>query len=372
MPNSLEELQETERHFNHALEMVRLGYWYWVPATHELYWSRECYKLLGHDPDRGLTPNLELFFRNIEPADHEYVQAMLKTVSEEGSAPDLEYRVNLPDNEAINVTARAEVIRNPDGSPKYLFGTLQDVTESRKQKVQLQDALRKAEAASEAKSEFLASISHEFRTPLNAILGYAQLLILDDELTENHKANLKDVIDASGHLLDMINNILNFSAISKNEFGIEKEKIDLNSIVTECVALTTPTAHHYSVELKTDLDRQKPKDVVLDKLRLKLALTNLITNAIKYNRPGGFVNVRTEDSKDSFKIIVKDNGLGISKDSQDELFEPFNRLGKEKGPIPGTGIGLSIVKRSIEAISGKIRIESEEGKGSTFSVILSK
>lgn len=371
MSESLEELQEKEHHFKHALEMVKLGYWYWVPTTNELYWSRECYNLLGHDPDNTLAPNLELFFSNIESSDHEHVQGMLKKVSEEGSAPDLEYRVNLPGSKTINVIARAEVIKNPDGSPKYLFGTLQDNTENKSQKVQLQEALKKAEVANETKSEFLACISHEFRTPLNAIIGYSQLLMLAD-LNEKQKRNIKDVINAGELILEMINNVLNFSAINSKDFKIQKESLDLSAIIAECIALTTPVAQQYSIELKTDTDQQRPKEICSDKIRLKLALINIITNAIKYNKPGGYVSVSVEEDNENTKIIIKDNGIGIRLEKQKELFKTFDRLGKERGAIPGAGIGLAIVKRSIEAISGKIEVESKEGKGSVFTLFIPK
>jgi PAS domain S-box-containing protein len=227
-----------------------------------------------------------------------------------------------------------------------------------------------AEAANRAKSDFLSSMSHELRTPLNAVLGFAQILEIDDTLSEEHVDSVREIIHAGFHLLNLVNEVLDLSRIESGRIDLSLEPVSCREIIDQAVSLITPLADSYNVTLQ-------PPDsaactIQADRTRIKQVLVNVLSNAIKYNRPGGRVEIRVEPHEEVVRIVVMDTGTGIAPERMDELFIQFSRLGRERGDIDGTGIGLALTRRLVELMHGSIWAESTVGVGSTFFVELPK
>lgn len=226
-------------------------------------------------------------------------------------------------------------------------------------------AQQEAERANKAKSDFLSRMSHELRTPLNAILGFAQLL--DTEALGKHdRQGVEQIIKAGNHLLGLINEVLDVARIEAGRLDLSLEPIEISKEVQQIVDLMQPLAAQRKVSLVIGEDSCKGLYIGADQQRLKQVLLNLISNATKYNQLGGQVTVHTHVRDRFIRISVSDTGLGIPQEKLGLLFNPFERLGTENSRIEGSGIGLALSKRLVEAMEGRIGVESIEGKGSTF------
>jgi signal transduction histidine kinase/ActR/RegA family two-component response regulator len=235
---------------------------------------------------------------------------------------------------------------------------------------QLEVARRDAEAADVAKSEFLSRMSHELRTPLNAILGFGQLLELD-ELSPQQREATQHIMKAGRHLLELINEILDISRIESGELKVSLEPVCVPELLGEAMSMIAPLADARSVTLRQDGTCDEHDHVRADRQRLKQVMLNLLANAVKYNRPGGDVCVRCVDVEGvTLSISVVDSGIGIAEHDIDRLFRPFERLHHDDPAIEGTGLGLALTKRLVEAMEGEIHVASQIGRGSVFSVLL--
>lgn len=226
-----------------------------------------------------------------------------------------------------------------------------------------------AEAANRAKSDFLSRMSHDLRTPLNAVLGFAQLLELDD-LTPEQRENAGYIARAGRHLLELINEVLDISRIEAGQLAISPEPVGVEDLINELVALIGPQSAEQGITVEAS-DPGCGRYVLADPQRLKQVVLNLLSNAVKYNRPGGAVSISCRlASPERLRIEVDDTGFGIRPDSMNRLFRPFERLGAEHGDIEGTGMGLAISKGLVEAMGGRIGVESTPDVGSTFWIEL--
>jgi signal transduction histidine kinase len=222
--------------------------------------------------------------------------------------------------------------------------------------------------ASRAKSEFLSRMSHELRTPLNAILGFAQLLEMDHLTSEQHES-VDQILKAGRHLLDLINEVLDIARIEAGRLAVSIESVSVKEVIQEGLDLVAPLAVARDIKLRVEAAGLSDRFIFVDRQRLKQVLLNLLSNAVKYNRPGGSVTLSSEDAPQGrLRIKVSDTGPGISQEKMNRLFAPFDRLGAEQTEIEGTGLGLLLCKRLVEAMGGTLGVESTEGKGSTFWV----
>jgi CheY-like chemotaxis protein len=233
---------------------------------------------------------------------------------------------------------------------------------------ELRYAMEEAEQANRTKSEFLAGISHELRTPMNAILGFAQLLELD-ELEDEQADNVRQILRAGRHLLELITELLDIARIESGELALSLEAVSLEGLLAEAADLTRPLAEQHGVTV--ELDGDVGGYVLADRQRALQVLLNLLANGVKYNRPGGSVTVGcSEDGAGRVAIAVRDTGHGIAAEDLERLFVPFERLGLEGGTIEGAGLGLTLAQRLVEAMEGTIAVTSDVGEGSTFTVEL--
>jgi len=273
-------------------------------------------------------------------------------------AAEVRYRspVNLP-------------VIGPDQELAYIVHRVEDVTQFVRLNEQgLREAKEEADRANTAKSEYLSRMSHELRTPLNAILGFAQLLELG-ELGDEQRENLHYILSAARHLLALINEVLDIAAIEAGRLPLSLEPVAVADVVAETVSLIRPLADQHQVLLVSP-PVSCQVHVRGDRQRLKQILLNLLSNADKYNRPGGRVELACGPAGDGMRIQVVDTGPGIAAEVMDQLFVPFERLGSEQTGVEGAGLGLPLSRRLAEAMGGTLEVATTLGQGSSFWVEL--
>jgi PAS domain S-box-containing protein len=260
---------------------------------------------------------------------------------------------------------------NEEGIPYAVCGIDRDITESKRAETAIRQAKEEAESASRAKSDFLSRMSHELRTPMNAILGFAQLLEMDSDLSASHKSSIEQILFGGRHLLDLINEVLEFTKIEAGQISFAMEAVQVNEVLQECANLIRPLAKQRQIRLDLDGLMTESPWACADRQRLKQVMLNLLSNAVKYNRPAGFIRVWCERRESSrWRITVADSGTGIAERDFKRVFDHFERLGADRGNVPGTGLGLAFAKRFVELMDGSIGVESTLGEGSEFWIEL--
>jgi len=251
-------------------------------------------------------------------------------------------------------------------------GFIRDIKERKEAERQILKAKEEAEKANNAKSDFLARMSHEFRTPMNAILGFTQLLEMDtrDPLVDRQKVNLERISSAGNHLLELINEVLDLSEIESGNLKLNIEPVEITSLVDNIISMSKPLADKNNISLQRKHIPEGRNYCDIDALKFRQVVLNLVSNAIKYNKPSGSVVVSFEEQEEGkmMRLGIKDTGHGIPEEKAESLFKPFDRFDQDAAHIEGTGIGLSITKKLIEMMDGKIGFESQWGKGSFFYI----
>lgn len=308
----------------------------------------------------------------------------LESLRGDGQVHDMPMSIETPDGRRLRVALHGS--RVTLGREPHLLFYLVDVTarqqaeeELRRMNAQLESrvterteelarARDEAERASRSKSEFLSGMSHELRTPMNAILGFAQLLATDmaPALSERQRAQVRQILRAGSHLMELINEVLDLARIEAGKLQISIEPVDLAAMIGDCLSLMQPVAQDYRVHLVADTPVECGCHVRVDRTRFRQILLNLLSNAIKYNREQGRVWVSCEAQAQSVRIGISDTGPGLSAEQKGRLFRDFERLGADQAPIEGTGIGLALSRRLVSLMHGEIGVDSELGRGSTF------
>lgn len=259
-------------------------------------------------------------------------------------------------------------VMDDDGLPYQYISIRTDITHLIKVEQALLESKDAAESASRAKSEFLASMSHELRTPLNAILGFSQLFTMDQRLPQDVRDNAGEIQQAGQHLLSLINDMIDLSRIEAGRLQLLLEPVQIGPVLKEGWSMVESLARAKGIRLIETACGDQTITVRADRLRLSQVMINLISNAIKYNTPQGTVHIACNSHAGMLRISVSDTGPGIPADMQERIFNAFDRLGEERGEVEGTGIGLIITKRLVEAMGGSIGFESTVGQGSSFWV----
>lgn len=253
----------------------------------------------------------------------------------------------------------------------FFTAYLRDITERAAAEMGLRQAKAEAEQANRAKSEFLGRMSHELRTPLNAILGFAQLLNLDP-LGPQQRTGVEHILQAGQHLLQLINEVLDITRIEAGRMALSFEPVQVDELLAETLDMVRPLAAQQHIALHLPpADVAAPVYILADRQRLKQVLLNLFSNAVKYNQVGGSVTLAcTPVGDDRLQIAVHDTGQGIAPAELARLFAPFERLDADRTNVEGTGLGLALSKRLVEAMQGTITVISTSNKGSIFAVEL--
>jgi len=306
--------------------------------------------------------------------DPDRAEAGIKRVLSGNKVTDYELTARARDGKETVVSYNATTFHDRDRKLQGVFAAARDVTERKRfehtlqeNNVELERARAAAEKANLAKSDFLSSMSHELRSPLNAILGFAQLINSDSpQPTPSQTASIDQILHAGWYLLDLINEILDLAQIESGKLALSREPTSLADVMLECQAMIEPQAQKRGVTI-TFPQSGISYYVDADRTRLKQVLINLLSNAIKYNQANGTVVVDcVMSTPERTRISVRDNGAGLSPEMLQQLFQPFNRLGQERSAEEGTGIGLVMSKRLIELMGGLIGVESTVGFGSVF------
>ena len=391
-------LRRREAALQRAQAVARLAHLVSGPDGMVLDWSENLPRLVGILPSELPATLAQWADRLVDPEHRADFMARTSEAIRTGTRIAFEYRLQRPDGRVIcisQVIEASSAAEAPDG-PRW-FSTLQDVTAQRtteenlrklteeleervRQRTEqlvasnreLQAATLAANQASLAKSRFLSNVSHELRTPLNAILGFGQLLNVEGRgaLTEGQQTMYGDNIVAAGkHLLTLINELLDLASIEAGKTTVAVESLAVREVFDECVRLMAPIAQQRQIVL--DVQQPGAARVMADRTRLKQVLLNLLSNAIKYGPERSRVKIRCERLADGrVRIAITDHGSGMTSQQVAALYQPFNRLGRERTGAEGSGIGLVVTRSLVELMGGEMGVESSPGQGSTFWLTL--
>jgi PAS domain S-box-containing protein len=362
------QLRESETRLTNIVNNLPLGVIYCnLQGQIKQVNTRFC-NLLGYSADELIQMSEQDYTHPDDAALDDHWLAQL--VSEHIPVFSQRKRLIRKDGSLLWVQSTVSLLRDAQGQPRRTVAAVEDITEH----LRLADAERAREAAetsNQAKSMFLSRMSHELRTPLNAMLGFAQLLELDNRqpLPDAQRGWVAQIQKAGWHLLDMINDVMDLSRIESGNLRLQETTLDLFELLAGTLPLVEADAKRRAVTITHDVAPDAGW-VRGDATRVKQILTNLLSNAVKYNVEGGRIHVASRARQGMVELSVTDTGLGLSDEQMKALFQPFNRLGRDRSSIEGTGIGLVISQRLAEWMGGSLRAQSAAGQGSSFTLVL--
>jgi len=362
--------EDSEARFRHFATVASDWFWEMDADLRFSYFSERNREITGFDPSiylgktrREITPEntmTEKWRRHLDDLDnHRPFRAF-------------QYELTRADGSPLAISINGDPVFDGDGQFLGYRGTGSDVTEQRRAEETRDAALRLAEEANQAKSEFLATMSHDLRTPLNAIVGFSSILNegLFGPIDDRYREYARDIRDSGDHLLSLVNDILDLSAIEAGKIVIERHLLDASDIVSECETVIQPRAKSVGVEVVVELP-DGGATAYADRQALKQILLNLLANAVEFTPPGGRVTMSVDTRDGNAAFVVADTGPGIPEERRHKLMEPFVR--GEKHPYhagEGWGLGLAIVKSLVDRLDGTLEIESQVGKGTTVTVLM--
>ncbi len=369
--SAVRQLQDVSSSLEMALSVAGLGVARLDLASDLAYWNENLCAILGR-PYRPQGRPRQEWQSAFHPEDRRAAQAELRRLLAGGPSGVMEFRVVRPDGSVRHLLGQHTLQSDASGAPVSTTLVVHDVTEQR-QAQRARQAQALAEQANRAKSEFLARMSHELRTPLNAILGFSEILEADEELVLNttQRKRVERIRGAGVHLLELINDLLDVSRIETGTLRLQLTAVDLLAEVREALRVIGGQAAVRQV----DLELLSPPGVEAlwvqgDSQRLRQVVLNLLTNAVKYNRPRGKVTVHLDRDARSVVLKVRDTGLGMNDQQLMHLFQLFNRLGQEQSSVEGAGIGLVITRHLVELMGGEIVVSSQTRQGTEFCIRL--
>ena len=337
-----------------------------------------------------VSPNVEKLLGVSVEAVKNNIRALSDSAADPSSDPRIDDIASLEEGECLQVFRERIQARTGErrwyqetlyresikGVDKYVL-VLSDRTNEQKGSLMLEQALDIARSSNEAKSQFLANMSHDIRTPINAIVGMTKIARESGEASEKIAGCLDAITASSRHLLELINDVLDMSRIESGQMELQERRFDIDDVVGGVEAIIRPQAQAKSQELRIDRSKMKHKAFSGDELRISQILLNLASNAVKYTQEGGSIALvvqelaKTRPSYASVAFTITDNGMGMSPEFVERIFDPFERSEEVSiARIQGTGLGMSITKALIDAMGGIVEVDSEKGRGSSFRVTL--
>jgi len=380
--NALEQNELRSAKLNMAVQATKVGLWEMeirkgdlINPTNEFIWSDGFRQLLGFR-DESDFPNLLCSWSDrLHPEDRDGALDAFKAHLSDttGKTPfDIEYRLRRKDGDYSYFHAAGLTVRDGRGNAMRVVGTLADVTETRNIILDSEKQRIEAEAASKAKSNFLSTMSHEIRTPMNAIIGMTAIGKLSGDVAKKDDS-LRKIDEASKHLLGIINDVLDMSKIEADKFELSPVPFDFEKMLQKVADVINLRVDERRQRLFVKIGEGIPKVLIGDDQRLSQVITNLLSNAAKFTPEGGTIRLDSrllseEEGACMLRVSVEDTGIGISEEQKGRLFKSFeqaeNTTTRKYG---GTGLGLAITRRIVELMGGEVWVESELGKGSTFS-----
>ncbi|OKZ97652.1 MAG: hypothetical protein BHW13_05460 [Coprobacillus sp. CAG:235_29_27] len=348
-----------------------------------LWWNEGTCHLMGYDYDKEYFQTLPPF-THLHPDDLKHTMTALQNVLNDQSGLlkfDIEHRFLTANGQYKWVRSVGKPIRNEEKKRIKFYGLITDIDDHKKNELKRQkdliDALAAVKHANNAKTQFLNNMSHDIRTPMNAIIGFTALAAGHIDEPEKIKDYLKKITTSSKHLLSLINDVLDMSRIESGRVKIDEKEVHLPDVFHDLRAILQPDIFSRGIDLLFDTLGVINEDVICDRLRLNQILLNLLSNALKYTNPRGTVSVRLIQKPKApkgyahYEIRVKDNGIGMSKEFQKHIFEAFAREKTSTiSGIQGAGLGMAITKNIIDMMGGTIEVHSKLGKGTEFIVNL--
>src|SRR4051812_32964964 len=364
-----------------ALDLTKAGYWH-VPLDGSGWYnsSERAAHIYGDPPSDGHRYHHDIWAANVRAGDEAAAKVTMENFAAvvAGTLPvyDVTYAYKRPvDGRVVWIHSLGQVVRDANGKPTDIYGVSQDITEFKRLETELRLALQKSDDATKAKSAFLANMSHEIRTPMNGIMGMTELA-LDTDLTAEQRDYLVTVKSSADALLSLINDILDFSKIEAGRIELDPIEFLLRDSISDTLNPLALRASSKGLELAYDIALDVPDALVADIYRLRQVIVNLVGNAIKFTEKGEvIVSVRTIESQGEsqgadrvLEFAVRDTGIGLTPAAAAKLFRPFEQAdAATTRKYGGTGLGLAISKQLVGLMGGEIRLDSQEGKGSTFS-----
>ncbi len=364
---------ELENRMRLALSAGRIATWVWRPEDGSLAFDDHLPSIFGQRPE-----TFGRSFHDIQRLIHQHDRADFVERMREAAASrqplQTDFRVTAADGTLLHIEVQASVSFASDApGTLYMVGTAMDVTARKKAEAELELATAAAERASNAKSEFLASMSHEFRTPLNAILGFSEVLkeqYLGPLGNDKYREYANDIHNSGNFLLELVGELLDLSAIEAGKTQLRKEMIDTAEIVDDCIRTVAEKVDAKGIDLSFDAAPGLPAAFV-DRRAVKQVLLNILSNAVKFTRDEGRITIETDCRGEWIRIVVTDDGPGIAADQLADITSPFTR--GETDPHlaeKGWGLGLSISRSLIELHDGTLSIESEVDRGTAVTISL--
>ncbi len=363
-----ENLIQSEKRFRTVLENIELA-GVTLNRDGDIIFCNDFFSaLVGWKREEIIGKNWFEMFMTIENRP-EVKDMFFKTINEEKVIKNYKNEIVTKNGSRKLIAWNNTIFKNDDGIISGVTSIGEDITHRRLMEEKLLTAKIAAEEANRTKSEFLANMSHELRTPLNSIIGFSQLLEdqRSGELTEKQARYISNVLNSGTHLLELINDVLDISKVELGEMELHVQKINVPSFFDEVKTLIKPLAAKKSIRLKVNLENEYP-DMYADSVKLKQIIYNLLSNAIKFTPEKGNVDINAKLIENNLQVCVSDTGIGISENDQKFIFDPFRQADSASNrKYGGTGLGLALTKQFVELHGGIIKVESEIGKGSTFT-----